>query len=302
MLQCRCEILLFSNYFLSLYSLLLSYTHPIFSEFSQSLHFLFITVHAHFKMADWKVFAGIGIGVGAAAACLYIGYNRGKYAIVRPVGKTYNSDNPLSNYLLEHNVEDPALAELRKASISHSKGRMTSSGEVGRLLTVLCTTLGANKAIDIGLFTGCSSFSMAKGLKAGGRVIACDITSEYAEFGRPFWNQGGVAEMIDVRIKPALDTLQELIDAGESETFDIIFIDAYKRDYPDYYTKGITLLRSGGMFVVDNALWNGKVADPSLTDEGTVAIRRINELMSNDKRVEFVLMNVSDGVGVAVKK
>ena len=243
------------------------------------------------------------VGVGAAACFYYIGYKRGRTSVTRPVGKSYSqADTPLTRYLNDHNHEDPVLAELRQVSVQHSSGRMTSSLETGRLLTVLCTTLGATKAIDIGLFTGCSSYSMAKGLKDGGRIIACDINSNYADIGRPFWVRGGVAEKIEVRLKPALDTLQELLDAGESETFDMIFIDAFKKDYPNYFKKGMSLLRPGGMIVVDNALWHGAVADPANNDENTNAVREINRLMSEDERVEFVLLNIADGLGIAVKK
>ena len=258
-------------------------------------------------MADWKVvggLAGLGlVGVGAAACFYCIGYKRGKNSIARPVGKSYaQADTPLTRYINEHNHEDPVLAELRKVSLQHSAGRMTSSLEIGRLLTVLCTTLGATKVIDVGLFTGCSSYSMAKGMKDGGRVIACDINSNYADIGRPFWVQGGVPEKIEVRLKPALDTIQELLDAGEGETFDMMFIDAFKKDYPNYFKKGMSLLRSGGMIVVDNALWHGTVADPASNDQDTNAIREINRLMSEDERVEYVLMNIADGLGIAVKK
>ena len=178
---------------------------------------------------------------------------------------------------------------------------MTSDIETGKLLTLLCRTVSAKKVLDIGVFMGCSAFSLALGVSEGGKVIACDVSEDYASLGRPFWEQGGVAGKIDLRIQDASKTLQELIDGGEGETFDMMFIDADKVNYPKYYEFGLQLLRTGGLLVVDNAIWGKRIIDDSLTDEDTVSIRKINDIMKNDRRVDFLLLNVSDGIGIAQK-
>ena len=175
---------------------------------------------------------------------------------------------------------------------------MTSKAESGKLLTLLCRSIKAKKVLDVGVFTGCSSFAMALALPDSGKVIACDVNNEYANHGLPYWEQGGVSEKIDLRIKPAVETLQELIDNGEGETFDLMFIDA---NYPNYFELGLKLVRTGGLFVVDNALWHGKAADQRVQDPATLAIRKINDLMRDDKRVDFVLLDVCDGTGIAQK-
>ena len=143
---------------------------------------------------------------------------------------------------------------------------------------------------------------MAIALPEKGKVIACDINNDFIRLGKPYWEQAGVAEKIDLRLKPATETMQELIDAGESETFDIIFIDADKPNYINYYEFGMQLLRKGGMIVVDNALWSGQVVDPSKhNDLKTTTIRRLNDLMLNDSRIEYLLLQVSDGIGIGLK-
>lgn len=197
--------------------------------------------------------------------------------------------------------ESDVLAELRQMSMAHRYGGMTSALMSGKLLGFLCRTVKAKKVLDIGVFTGMSSFIMARTLPEDGKVISCDISEEYTNLGRPYWKRGGVEQKIDLRIKPAVDTLQELIDAGEGETFDLIFIDANKDDYPRYFELGKRLLRSGGIFVVDNALWNGRVANLEVKDTETESIREINRLMRDDPAVEYVLLDINDGIILARK-
>jgi predicted O-methyltransferase YrrM len=258
---------------------------------------------------DWKLLVGIGaatvtVSVASIGALYYMARRR-EEPIVGP-GETFlknygNTDDPVDQYLIAHNVENATLSRLRAMSIAHTKGLMTSSVEVNKLLTILCISLKACKVIDLGVFTGCSSFAMALGLPPEGKVIACDVSMEYPQLGQPFWIEGGVDDKIDLRIQPALKTLQDLIDNGESGTFDLIFIDAHKPEYPEYFKKGLVLLRAGGMFVVDNAIWRNKVADQSIVDEKTEGIRRINRLMCDSESVEYTLLNFSDGIGLAVK-
>ena len=132
--------------------------------------------------------------------------------------------------------------------------------------------------------------------------IACDTNNDFVSLGKPYWVQAGVADKIDLRLKPATETMQELIDAGESKTFDVIFIDADKPNYINYYEFGMQLLRKGGMVMVDNALWSGQVVDPGkYNDLKTTTIRRLNDLMLNDSRIEYLLLQVSDGIGIGLK-
>ena len=208
---------------------------------------------------------------------------------------------PLGHYLQNHNVEGKVLSDLREMSMALTKGRMTSTAEVGRLLTCLCRAINAKKVIDVGVFTGISSFSMALALPEDGKVIACDVSEENTNLGRPYWVQGEVSGKIDLRIKPATETLQELIDAGESETFDAMFIDADKTNYPRYFELGMQLLRHGGVFIVDNALWYGRVADPAIQDKETTGVREINYFMRDNPSVEHVLLDTSDGIGLGIK-
>ena len=243
----------------------------------------------------WKVVSAAGLGVGL----LYIGYKLGK-GHVFSLSKE-NPDHPLSGYIRDHNKENPILHQLRQMSQAHQRGKMTTGVESGKLLTLLCRLIKAEKVLDVGVFTGCSSFAMALALPESGKVVACDINDDYAKLGRPYWEQGGVAGKIDLRIQPASKTLQELIDNGEEETFDLMFIDADKSNYPKYFELGMKLLRPGGLFVVDNALWYGRVADPSVNDSSTTGIRKINELMKSDPWVDFTLVHVGDGTGIAQK-
>ena len=251
---------------------------------------------------DWKTL-GLGIVAGmAAAGTLVVGYRLLKRPITQhQLTKSYNLTDPRSLYVNSQNVENPVLSRLRSVSIQHNHGRMTTDLTVGKLLTTLTRSLGAQKVIDVGVFTGCSAFSMALALPAGCKVVACDVNEEYADIGKPFWAEGGVAEKIDLRIQPATKTLQDLIDNGESGTFDLVFLDADKVNYPKYYEMGMELLRKGGLVVVDNAIWLGKVADPACCDKDTLGVRELNLQMKNDARVEYVLLNVSDGVGIACK-
>lgn len=265
---------------------------------------------------DWTKAALVtGCSLLAGLGGVYLGYRWGgspKRTAPQAQGsdgkpfKTHDRDyrdSPLGQYMLNHNLEEPTLTQLRTMSVAHKRGFMTTGAESGKLLTLLCRALGARKVLDVGVFTGCSSYAMALALPQDGKVIACDVSEEYTSLGRPYWEQGGMADKIDLRIQPAADTLQELIDGGEEGTFDLVFVDADKQSYSTYFELGVKLLRTGGLLVVDNALWGGKVADQAVTDdEATTNIRNLNQLMRDDPRVDFVLLNVGDGTGIAQKR
>ena len=257
-------------------------------------------------MKKWCLVGAAGVAV-VGVGVYYFCRRRRSPAKIEVAGmndKTFRLEGeaPLLNYLRAHNREDPVLARLREETLKLPSATMMTAVESGNLLTVLCRAIGAKKVIDVGVFTGCSAYAMAVGLPPNGRVVACDISMDNIKVGQPYWREGGMADKIDLRIQPATQTLQELINGGERETFDLIFIDADKPNYPNYYKLGLQLLRTGGMFVVDNALWKGKVAIDSIVDENTEAIRRINHMMADDESVDYVLLNVADGIGIAVKK
>ena len=257
------------------------------------------------RMTDWTTLGlGVAVGLGAAGAvavgCALLrgeGHRGQDYRTV----KSYKKDDPLSNYVNSQNRENAVLGRLRATSAKHASGGMTTGQDVGNLLTLLTRCLGARKVVDVGVFLGCSSFSMALALPEGGRVIACDVSEEYTNTAKAYWEEGGVAEKIELRIKPATETLQELLDGGEAGTYDLVFIDADKVNYLRYYEMGIELLRPGGLVVVDNALWSGWVADPQVEDVHTSGIRAVNERMKTDPRVDYALLTVSDGIGIACK-
>ncbi len=254
-------------------------------------------------MADnWKCCVPAAVVGGAGLAALgfmYMRYRRNKTASY--VGKSWWLSDPLNVYVRNHNVDDQVLGELRVMSTKLEQGVMTTSVESCKLLTFYVRALNAKKCLDVGVFTGCSAFAMALGLPDEGKVIACDISEEFTSLGKPFWERGGVSGKIDLRLQPATQTLQELIDNGETGTFDLMFIDADKDNYGVYYELGMELLRKGGLVVVDNALWSGQVADPANTSKATVSIRELNKKMRDDPRVEYLLLNIADGTGIAQK-
>lgn len=248
---------------------------------------------------DWKLATAVAGGLGIATlGAFYLGRKSVKY--LHP-WKSHSRSDPISSYVNNHNVENASQSQLRTMSVNHERGEMTTGVETGKLLTILCRAVNARKTIDVGVFTGCSTVAMAVALPDGGKVISCDTNNEYASLGRPYWEQAGVADKIDFRLKPAAETLQELITNGEAGTFDVIFIDADKVNYVNYYHLGIQLLRKGGLVVVDNALYYDKVADPSDQSDSTVTIRRLNDFMAKDSCVDFVLLQVSDGIGIGQK-
>ena len=256
------------------------------------------------SLNNWK---WLGVGAAAGLGCLYLGYrfwrsrSLHKLAAMQLKGKSYERSDPLTTYVTSHNTENAVLSQLRTLSIGHKDGGMTSPVEVGKLLTILTRALNARKAIDVGVFTGCSAFAIALALPEGCKVVACDVDEEYTNQGKPYWTDGGVADKIDLRLQQATNTLQELLDNGEEGTYDIMFIDADKQSYLKYYELGVQLLRPGGLIVIDNALWGGQVVDQKFQDQQTITLRELNKTLKNDTRVDFLLLNLADGIGIVQK-
>jgi len=195
------------------------------------------------------------------------------------------------------------LQELREETRSATEyPGMQIGPDQGRFLALLLELLGAERAIEIGVFTGYSSICIARALPAHGKLVACDVSDEWTSIARRYWQRAGISERIDLRLRPALETLEQLVGAGDAGTFDFAFIDADKGNYDGYYEQCLTLLRPGGLIAVDNALWGGSVADASDDRPDTVAIRALNAKAFGDPRVTASLVPVGDGVLLARKR
>ena len=212
-------------------------------------------------------------------------------------------DDALYDYLSSVSLREPGvLRRLREETAKMPQHNMQIGPEQGQFMALLIELTGARKCLEVGTFTGYSALAVALALPDDGRLIACDISEEFTARGKPFWEEAGVAGKIDLRIGPALDTLDALIEGGESGTFDFAFIDADKVNYLGYFQRALDLARPGGLICVDNVLWNGAVADPSRNDEDTEAIRAFNAALTNDPRISLSMLPMGDGLTLARKR
>jgi caffeoyl-CoA O-methyltransferase len=183
------------------------------------------------------------------------------------------------------------------------KAVMQISPDQGQFMAWLAETIGARRAIEVGTFTGYSALTVAMALPADGRLIACDVNEEWTAIGRRYWEKAGVAHKIELRLAPALQTLDSLVGEGRGGTFDFAFIDAHKPEYGDYYERILVLLRRGGIVLVDNVLWRGRMLDArKRNDEDTQAIIAFNERLHRDERVSIALVPIGDGLTLARKR
>lgn len=218
-------------------------------------------------------------------------------------GKTIRMDDVLYDYLLRVSLREPPLwAQLREQTAQLSMARMQISPEQGQFMGLLTRLLGVTRALEIGVFTGYSSLCVADAMADHGRLIACDTNEEWTATARGFWQAAGVAHRIDLRLAPALQTMDELLAQGQGGQFDLVFIDADKSNYDGYYERALQLLRPGGVVLVDNVLWSGQVADPDQQDEDTRAIRALNEKVHADQRVDLSMLPMADGLTLARKR
>ncbi|MGM3305511.1 class I SAM-dependent methyltransferase [Anabaena sp. WFMT] len=216
--------------------------------------------------------------------------------------QTIGLEQDLYNYLLSVSLREPeVLTQLRHETAQLPRAIMQISPEQGQFMALLVKTLGAKKTLDIGVFTGYSSLVVALALPADGKIVACDVSEEYTSIGRRYWQQAGIADKIDLRIAPALETLDQLLAAGEGETFDFAFIDADKGNYENYYERSLQLIRPGGLIAVDNVLWSGKVADTEVQDNQTKKMRAFNQKLHQDSRVDLSLVPIADGLTLVRK-
>ena len=197
--------------------------------------------------------------------------------------------------------ESPLLARLREETARMPASQMQIAAEEGQFLDLLIRLSGARRCVEVGVFTGYSSLVTALALPADGHLLACDINAVTTAIARRYWAEAGVADRIRLELAPALQTLDAELVKGEG-SYDFAFIDADKISYIDYYERCLRLLRPGGLIAVDNTLWSGSVADPRKRDADTQAIRAFNEHVHADRRVDFCLVPIADGVTLARKR
>lgn len=216
--------------------------------------------------------------------------------------RTLQIDQRLMQYVHDHSAhEHPAQLGLREATRSHPHAGMQISADQGQLMALLIKLIGARRTIEVGVFTGYSALTVALALPPDGRVLACDISDEYTRIGKPFWQQAGVRDKIDLVLGPALATLDSRLDKGEAGHYDFAFIDADKASYDGYYERCLQLLRPGGLIALDNMLWSGAVAQPA-KDDDTRALQALNDKLHGDERIDMALLTVGDGLALARKR
>jgi caffeoyl-CoA O-methyltransferase len=211
--------------------------------------------------------------------------------------------NPaVDDYLLTHcTPADDLLRQLAAETREAFPGAagMQVSHDEGQLLTMLTGLAGARHAVEVGVFTGYSSICIARGMPAGGHLLACDVSQEWTSIARRYWKRAGLEERIDLRIAPALTTLRAL---PAEPVLDLAFIDADKPNYPVYYEEVLRRLRPNGAVMVDNVLWAGRAFEGEADDDNTRAIRQFNDMVAADKRVDVVMLPLGDGLTIARKR
>jgi len=217
--------------------------------------------------------------------------------------RTISIDDTLYRYMTSVSLREPdVLRRLRDETAALPQNSMQISPEQGQFMGLLVELTGARKCLEIGTFTGYSALSVACRLPDDGTLVACDISEDFTDRAKLFWEEAGVADKIDLRIGPALETLDQLLANGEGGTFDFSFIDADKVNYLGYFQRAFDLTRTGGLICIDNVLWSGAVADPSRNDEDTEAIRAFNAALSTDARISLSMLPIGDGLTLARKR
>ena len=217
--------------------------------------------------------------------------------------KTLAINESIYQYLLDYSLrENEFLAALRKETMGLEMARMQIAPEQGQFMAMLLSLIGAQKVIELGVFTGYSTLCMAQALPEEGLIVACDLNEDWANIGRSYWKKAGVEEKIKLRLGSAKDTLEIMLESGEQGQYDFAFIDADKENYINYYEQCLKLLRPGGLLAIDNVLWDGHVADLSIKDEETQAIRALNRHVYGDQRVDLSMVPIGDGLTLARKR
>lgn len=217
--------------------------------------------------------------------------------------RTIAMNDALYEYLLGASLRDlPVLKRLREETARHPRARMQISPEQGQFMQLLVKLMDARRCIEVGVFTGYSSLAVALALPADGHILACDVSEEFTDVARRYWKEAGIESKIELRLAPALETLDARLKAGEASSYDLAFIDADKSNYSGYYERILKLLRPGGLILVDNVLWSGAVIDKKDASDDTVAIRAFNIALQKDERVDLSMLPVGDGLTLARKR
>lgn len=217
--------------------------------------------------------------------------------------KTIFLNQPIYDYLRDVSLrESELMTALRHETAELEMAMMQIAPEQGQFMTLLVQLLSVGKAIEVGTFTGYSALAIAMGLPADGRLIACDISDEWTAIGKRYWRLAGLADKIDLRLAPAIETLDDLLNNAQAGEFDFAFIDADKQNYLNYYERCLQLLCPGGLIVVDNVLWDGSVVDPENQKPDTCAIRDFNLFVKSDQRVDISMIPLGDGLSLIRKK
>ncbi|MBV8689088.1 MAG: class I SAM-dependent methyltransferase [Candidatus Eremiobacteraeota bacterium] len=208
-------------------------------------------------------------------------------------------------YICNISLRETSLQqELREETqrLLPEQARMQIGPDQGQLMQLLVRLTGAKRCLEIGVFTGYSSLAVALALPSDGTLVACDVSDQYTAIARRYWKSAGVAEKIQLRIAPAIETLDSLLARGDEGTFDFAFIDADKTSYDGYYERSLSLLKQNGIMTIDNVLWSGRVADPTEEDESTQALRALNAKIGRDDRVDVAMIPIGDGVTLVRKR
>lgn len=217
--------------------------------------------------------------------------------------KSFFLEDRLYEYLLAVSLrDDPVARRLREETARLPQSNMQIAPEQAQLLALIVRLVGARRTLDVGVFTGYSALAVARALPRDGRVVALDVSEEWTSVARRYWEEAGLTDRIDLRLAPALDTLDGLVEGGAAGTFDFAFIDADKENYRRYYERCLELMRPGGVIAVDNVLWSGSVADPDDHEPDTEAIRAFNRALHEDERIDLSLVPIADGLTLAVKR
>ena len=217
--------------------------------------------------------------------------------------RTLNLDDALYQYLLDVSLrEAPLLKRLREETAPLPMARWQIAPEQGQFMALLVQLCGARKILEIGTFTGYSALCMAQAMPEDGRLICCDLPGEYNAIAERYWYEAGVSERIDLRLAPALETLNALERGGHGESFDLIFIDADKANYPVYMEHALALTRKGGLILFDNVLWSGRVLESSPDSADTRAIQALNRGLRRDTRIDLSLLPLGDGLSLCRKR
>jgi len=198
--------------------------------------------------------------------------------------------------------ESEILRELRLETAKLPMGKMQTAPEQAQFMALLVQLMGAKRILEIGVFTGYSSLAMALVLPDSGQIIACDSSTEYTAIAERYWQKAGVRNKIQLHLAIALETLEKLLQSEPKQEFDLVFIDAAKKEYDQYYEYSLKLVRPGGLILIDNVLWYGKVADNLIQDNATKSLRNLNQKLHQDSRIELSLIPIGDGLTLALKK